>query len=1526
MLDVKKMLDKLWMIFAVVGVASAMDIAPFYFEKAADTDVETQEAEWNYLMKYKMFGAHGINFNNTLIRVTDSVGWFGTADGDLNLLKNGQDTIGGPILVGGNINFHMGPEVFTNGPVNVTGDITVDDTTNFKSKGNLFYGEQCVKGDVHYLYPGFVDPIGNDSDSIAKRNAKLHFGETAYKDCFDESKGLKVPVVNQNLRIPTLENDPATYSTELRTRVHKIKNKETGLLELEQSKTGTFTLGTVALDDEIVEIYVPWGDPKEYYDIYLDNLNFSNAATLLLNMQPGGRLTRVFLKNGITGFSSLSNIAVQYAEYDDDDNLKKEANGDTIYVRQSNEDYNGSVLFYTSKDITFPSFADSSTIQGTFISAGKITIADHMILAGQLLADVIDINALFDGKNFIFVSFNSTTLNFDPTALAEGSFIENNQTVLVPIKLDTLSSVNVSFKYCFDIKDSSLTDSASKIASIQDFNGISHVCGVDTGSVKILEGDTVPHGIYEVYINVAIDTLFEGKEKLPMKVFGLAGAVLPGNKRQGYFELPIIDDPTPASLKKIVLDSVPENSPVGTRIDSLIAVRGDKLCTHCKFALVDSTDYVNVSETGLVTVKDSSILDYETITEIKIRVLVIDTLYQKTSDTTVTIPVINVNEDPILDKQEFDIVEHMPPNTRVDSMTWDDKDLADKFRKDEFEAIGGATDVFTVSPTGVITTKKELDYETMDTTYILVVKLKDSSDPTLFDIDTMVIHVHNVNEPPTITTDSLHVTENSKKGTTVGVVESKDPDIGDSKSFTLVKDESGCLEMAPDGTVSVKKSDCLDREKTPVVYITVNVTDAGGLSHTKDIAVVVDDVPGPTIDIVEASNEDTTWKYPEIIYTNRDSLNVCWEVNKVRQPCADTTLKPGINRICKEVCDVDGFEGCAQDCFTAYYSDISPVVTVSAANDANLASNIYTIVERPADSDTNVYVKDTVSRITVTVTDKDPIDGDTTYSFTIPVDLTRKVNVPQTTYDALSAVANQTVALDVLHANTTSTPINGNSVLNSYPTKVAGVEVTVCYVTDNKGNVVKQAVVNEKGKVDSIEVITVSYQTVVDGQTVTISYQADAETGKALYVDGNGGFIASKNADRSSGIFKVSYNYVDKKTNNSVELTYVVDRKGNMVKNPDGDRGYQVSYTYVDKYGNAAKQAVFVVLDQTLPVVEILSPVDKQVIRSNSVKVEWTIDGVKQDTLVLQGLDKGPNVIVRFYKDKAGNEASDTVYVIMKDSKDIDISVEQPVTVVTKDKVDEYYAVNPPKKGQTFAVSIRNPSTEEEVETLIGGDFKTQDGSGEDPYPGVKSSKHLGPTLALDVKLPTVSGVTGLATLDDLILPNGKISNKGIGVDTTGLDDAAKADYREYSVEEYISEFCERGTPVPAPGSYSQFNLYDITLKTRVWVYTSLGNYVNDVGFTQELNDPNFTDDAGLTQMFLELKPDRDGYVHAKNKKLMATGAYVYKVDAKLTNHLRCAIPPFDGANAKVAGDTFSSNDELLKPFGYKRPAHKKKK
>ncbi len=1615
----KKILNKLWLILAVAGVASAMDIAPFYFGNAAGTDAESQEAEWDYLMKYKMFGASGIQFENGDIRVTDSVGWFGTSHGNFTL-QNGGDIVGGPVLIGGNLDIKMGPELFSNGPVNVTGKIIIGQETNFASKPNEFHGHQCVQGDVPGVYAALID---NDHKHFGVEGTASVNSNNGYKDCFDTTKGINVPEVRKNLYMPTLSITP-TYSTGLKTRVTDLN---TGNV-VEDSGAVT----AVNVNNMVYEIYVPEGNSKEPFDIYLDHIELTNNATLLFNMQNGGRLTRIFMENGIS-FSSTTNIAVQY------DTL-----GNGTYIRQDNEDYNGTLLFYTTKDIEFQSTNHEShpSLQGSILTTGTIIINDHIKLAGQLLANLIRINFNFDGSNFIYVQFNPPVLDFDPTALAEGEFIENDSTVLVPIKLDTVSTVDVSFNYCFDIKDSSLTDTASKIASIQDFHAYSEdpskypnfpICGVTQGTVKILVGDKTPKDPYNVYINVAVDTITEGLEYLPMKVFNLAGAVLPGNKRQGSFMLPIVDDPAPPKFKEVVLNDVPENSPENTPIDTLRALRGSKDCERCKFAIVDTSinvgaDLVKIVDDSIVKVKSN--IDYESIDTIKVVVRVTDpNNTSKFSDTLVYIPVKDVNEDPtlkkqtfsfeentpagtevgtavygdldtaaaftdnvftpeagdtayfdispeglittkrvfnfeneaaiyhlvvrvsdrnvptlyaidtmvinlldvnevpILEEQEFSVDEHKPAYTIVDTVKWDDTDINPSKRIDVFTAVGGDTSLFAISSTGIITTKKEFDYETEPHTYTIDVKLADKNDPTLYVIKTITITINEVNEVPKITTDTIKVKENPEPGTVVDTLEATDKD-GDPLTWTLVEDPSKCFDVSASGVVTTKKCDKLDYEKNPTISIKVKVDDGRGGTDTKIIVVKLIDVPPPTVEIPVASNVDTTWHYPEIIYTNKDSINVCWEVNKKNLTCADTTLDPGYNKICKEACNIDGFEGCAEDCFIAYYSDVSPKVTIDAGGDANLASNIYTIVEQPAAGDTNVYVKDSVRTINVYVTDFDPIMGETKDTLKFEkVDITKKVAVPQQTYDALSTVAKQTVSLDELNPNTTRTPINGTSVLNSYPTKIAGTEVTVSYVTDAKGNIVKQAVVNEKGKVDSIEVITVSYQTEINGQLVTVSYQADATTGKALNVDGNGGFVSTKNSDSSTGIFKVSYEYLDRTSGQVLELTYVVDKKGSLVKNPDGDRGYQVSFTYEDKYGNVAEQSVFVVLDQTLPTVEILSPLDNQVAHANYVKVEWTVNGEKQDTLTTQGLVKGPNIIVRFYKDKAGNIASDTVRVFMKEGKDLEIAVERPVTEIDKDKVDEYYADNPPKKGQTFAVSVKNPTTKEEVETLIGGDFKTKKGSGEKPYANTKSSKHLGPTLILNVTLPTISdgksgAVSGLATLDDLILPNGMISSAGIGVDTSKLDAAAKKDYKEYTVEEYVSEFCEDGTKIPS--DFSQFNLYNSSIKLDIWVYTTLGNFVGKYSFTQELNDPSFANEAGVTQIFFEMKPDKDGYVHAENGKLMATGAYLYKVDANLRNQLRCSVPPLGGTTTKTKGDVTKSKDELLKPFGYKRPANKK--
>ena len=1505
--NMEKMLSKLWLVLIVAGVASAASVWPLEFNgigNTTDQEKETQQAYWNKLMTFKMWGTEGITMGHA--STPDVNGAIGTAKNGITLY-NGEHNLGGPIYVGGSITFGDGPDAFLSGPVRVTEDFASGQNTN------SFYGTYCIEGSATKangkdLAKDFARVI-DGKDSVLGR---LFQGASATSGvCSYDS----VPAVPEYLSIPTV---PASTDLGYGTVIDVV--------------TGDFVVSGTRIID-VPNIKIVGTDTLKMYDLYIDgDVKLQAGSKLYIRMESPRSLLRIFL-NGTVDAASSSQIQVVYV-----DSLAQYVGTTWTNVTESkyvdNKEYAGNVLFHCKKDIDWSSMNGESFFQGSFLTTGTLKVGSNLVLAGQLLGNKLDIGHDFKGDDFRYVPFDPPVLS-----TAEGVktyLVEGHKQDTVKIALDKEATTLIDFEYCFDFGGT---------VDGKDPNGFAARADITTEDIPLFNGtecvnpgkayfDVDSKNLREPIILTALDDKIDegtdskpGKETFRIIIQNLNAATLKDGSHDGFITLEISDpDLDPLKFKKDTLHAINENPRNDAVIDTLRGVHGIVGCPACVYSLSDTShysDFITVDEDGTVRVKDSTKFDFETIQSIDIQVHVEDVDNNMKADTTVIIPINNVNENPILEEQNFEIDERLPKQTVVGTLVWGESDSVSVFRQDIFTAVGGDTAFFSVSSTGVITTKKEFDYETEPDSYTIQVKLVDKNDSTLYVIKPVTINIRNVNENPKITTEFINVTENSPESTVVDTLKAIDLDLDDTVlTWTLVDDPSKCFDVSASGVVTLKCSD-IDYEKTPSISIRVKVEDQHGGSDTKVIRVNVIDIPGPTVEITEASNEDSTWAPPKNpIYTNKDSLNVCWEVNHKNKTCADTILKPGRNEICKEACDVDGYEGCSKDCIVAFYSDESPVVTISAATDANLGSNIYTIVEQPAASDTNVYVKDTVSQIHVMIIDKDPQKGgnDTT-QFTIPVDLTKKIDVPQKTYDALSTVAKQTVALDIADPNTTRTPINGTNVLNSYPKKVAGVEVTVSYVTDNKGNVVKQAVVNEKGKVDSIEVITVSYQTVVDGDTVTVSYQADAVTGEALYVDGNGGFIPTKNVDSSSGLFKVSYEYTDTKTGNSVELTYVVDKKGNMVKNPDGDRGYQVSYTYVDKYGNAAKQAVFVVLDQTLPKVEILSPENLDVVHSNFVKVKWTIDGDEQDTLTLQGLEKGANVIVRFFRDKAGNEASDTVSVYMKDGKDIDISVEQPVTVVSKDKVDEYYSANPPEKGETFAVSLRNPDTEEEIETLIGGSFKTKEGSGKEPYPGVKGSKHLGPTLALDVKLPTVSGVGGLATLDDLLLPNGKISSKGIGIDTAKLDEKAKEGYVEYTVEEYVSKFCEDGTKVPS--DLSKFNLYETELKTKVWVYTSLGNFVNYYSFTQELNEPSIANDAGLTQLFFEMKPDTDGFVHAKNKKLLATGAYVYKVEASLKNKLRCSIPPFDGVNPKRVGDVIKSTDDLLKGFGYKRPAKK---
>ncbi len=997
-------------------------------------------------------------------------------------------------------------------------------------------------------------------------------------------------------------------------------------------------------------------------------------------------------------------------------------------------------------------------------------------------------------------------------------------------------------------------------------------------------------------------------------------------------EMPVFENPKRFSIF--------ETDSAGTLVGSLKSSDLDtaKIFKQHRFEMVGG-DSALFSMTGDGKIYTNQVLDYEENlkkgkTIFKLAIKLIDVYDEGKTDTlfvidTVLVSLLNVNEDPYVTTKEMSVKENTPSGVLVGWLDADDPDGVTTFT---FTLHRTSSD-FEVEPDGGVYVKKgaNLDYEVKQN-YTISVRVSDA-EGGVSEVADVIIHIIDVNEPPTLKDTVLLVREDAPVDTIFARIVGVDPDILNpdfSKLSYEMLSKKDTFDILPNGDVRLLRR--LDYEADSEYVRIARVYD-GEFYDTANVLIKVINVEESTyVDIVKVEDPDSTWEDPHTIYTNNPNKTIDW-IMEDRLITFDTVLVDGPNVIkrCYKNPTKD-FEGC--DSVTIYYSNKIPTVTINAEGTGLGAENIYTIVEDVDSTDESVYVNKKKNDIVIIVDDPDVSNKKTKIEVSVNLDT---VGVHAKDLETVKALADDFgyKRLDTPSSEVYRNPTNDGKVLEYYTDTVAvngeKVPVKVSYLTDEKGEPLKTAVVDEKGKVDSVEVITVTYTTKVKGKEVLVSYMADAYSGNVLNVSSNGQLTyadetKSTSAGDAIGAYKVSYYEVTAK-GDTVTVSYLLDDKGDLVTNEDGDVGFTVSYSYTNKYGNTATQSKFIVLDQAGPKVEILSPAKgkkMEIIYSNYALVSWTVNGEKQDTLTTQGLDKGLNAIVRFYRDKAGNEASDTVLVVMKGSKDIEIAVEQPVTQISREKVEEYYSAHEPEKGQTFAVSIKNPGSGKEVETLIGGHFKNKEGSGEEPYPGIEDSLHLGPTLSLDIKLPVIKtpsvdnissgSISGMATLDDLLNAAGSVS----------LDGADAEMSEKWDVDEYVEEYCsdEFKESFQKEKDIKKMNLYNSKIDVRIWVYTNLGGFVNEYKFSQELNNPEFTNEAGVLQMFFEMKPDRNGDVITDDGRLLATGAYVYKVETKLRNELRCSLPPVTGTTNKK-GDVTKASEELLKPFGYKRPSQK---
>jgi hypothetical protein len=1106
----------------------------------------------------------------------------------------------------------------------------------------------------------------------------------------------------------------------------------------------------------------------------------------------------------------------------------------------------------------------------------------------------------------------------------------------------------------------------------------------------------------------------------------------------------LIDDPDGPEIvddgKKsydVEENTVDNNTPNGKEIKCYLVKDEDKgqLATLVAYVTdVGNTDADRIfdakmkSDSLCLIVKDASKLNYETnkhVHKITVEVMDADNLTAKVEK---TINIVDVNEMPMISGNKvFSLYENKGEGYVVGKLYPDDIDTSKAFIDNVFSAIGGDTDLFTITEDGKIKALRDFDYEKEKVrTFELEIALSDRNKtkyPELTTKTTITITLKDVPEVPQITSTEFSVRENPPADTLIGIIEATDPD-GEGELLFSLAVESPYVTVKPNGEIHVKEGAVIDYEKMQKFTITVTVKDADGLEFDGDIVINVIDVneppkiepqeftfpedskPGTKKGPVEAKDPDTKNKkfndlkyYPvtendkfeiktngdivlkgeldyekeksyvikvyvtdgeftdttditvkvgnvieksqvEItrveagdsvyikpnkeIYTNQEVIEVEWTQDGKTMTSLDT-LKEGCQKIIKSYKDPSK-DVAGADTIDVCYSTAAPKVDVDATKTKVTADNIYTIVEGVDKKDSSIYVNDKTKDVKVTVEDTVSHYKES-FNVTVVLDT---ISVADKTVKEMVEISKSEITLEKNPKSDVKTSPIGNKTKVSYDKVVNGDSVVVSYYVDDKGEIIKSAVVDENGEKSNIAVIEVSKTVDVKGKKVVVSYKADAESGKILYGDSEGNLMfdtpkssSSKESkdekEKSSvvdlktgvGAFTVTYDAKGVEGNKST-VSYVIDEKGKIVANEEGDRGYLVTYTYTNKYGNSADKSVFMVLDRIKPIVKILTPADGDVVFANYVDVDWcvAIDGdekncVKQDSLNFQSLNKGPNTIKRIYRDKAGNETIAEINVMMKKAKDVNINLEEPMIIVSIDSVNKYYAENPPEKDQRYAVSILNTKTQKESEVIKGTADESKKGSGDEPYPGYEG--HIGPTISIDMKLPLVSAVGGLATLDDIII-NGNM---------VPLEDVDADNSEKVTVDEYVEKYCSTEFREELGKDYSKARLYSTNARVTLWFYTTGGQFVDKYQYNYDIDDPDYVDKAGLVKMFFEMKPDVNGELRDKSGRLYGTGPYIVKTKVDIRSKLRCAVPPV--AKSKV-GDVLKTSDEMLKRFGYRRP------
>jgi Ca2+-binding RTX toxin-like protein len=289
-------------------------------------------------------------------------------------------------------------------------------------------------------------------------------------------------------------------------------------------------------------------------------------------------------------------------------------------------------------------------------------------------------------------------------------------------------------------------------------------------------------------------------------------------------------------------ETVAENVANGTVVGTVIGTDPDAGAT-LTYALTDDAGgrFAINATTGVVTVANGTLLNYETATshDVTVRVSDQDGL---TFDKTFTLAVTNVNEAPTnATLSGGTVAENAANGTVVGTVSGIDPDAAATFAYALTDDAGGrfaidaTTGQITVADGALLNFEGAISHD-------VTVRLTDQ-DGLIFD-KTFTLAITDVNEAPTnATLSGGTVAENAANGTVVGTVAGVDPDAGSTFLYVLTDDAGGRFAInTASGEITVANGALLNYESATSHGITVRVTDQDGLTFDKNLTLGVTNV------------------------------------------------------------------------------------------------------------------------------------------------------------------------------------------------------------------------------------------------------------------------------------------------------------------------------------------------------------------------------------------------------------------------------------------------------------------------------------------------------------------------------------------------------------------------------------------------------------------------------------------------------------------------------------------------------------